>query len=124
MKFVHTALFAYLVWSTLAFLPCQGTRMWLAGNTFVLMESSPWASLEKAGSLGRDGLQDNLALLSKGPGISSGSAYNRLCDLGQVTLPEHILASQSLKKGGGVGLRFQDAIRAAFLKSPKESCSP
>lgn len=48
--------FACLAWSALAFLPCQGSRMWLAGNTFVLMESSLWASLEKAGSLRRDGL--------------------------------------------------------------------
>lgn len=65
-----------------------------------------------------------MALLSEGPGISSGSAYNRLCDFEQLTLHEHILASQSLKQGSGLGLGFQDAIRTAFLRAPKESCLP
>lgn len=124
MKYVHIALFVCLAWSASAFLPCQGSRMWLAGNTFVLMESSPWASLEKAGSLGRDGLQDSLTLLSDGPGITSESAYYRLCDFGQVTLPEHMLASQSSKQVVGLGWGFRMLLGLLFSGLLKKAACP
>lgn len=70
------------------------------------MESSPWAPLETAGSLGGDGLQDILALPSEGLGVGSRSACNWLCDLGQVTSPGHVLASLSVTWGGGVGTQI------------------
>lgn len=82
--------------SALALLPRGGSRIQICRKYTCPPAGSPWASREKAASLGGDRPQNPWASLSGGLGVSSRTAFNRPRDLAKVTFPEHILAAGSV----------------------------